>query len=147
MATFGHVCRHFCSNACVARPATSCRLQVKSLVHGGAAEKSCAVDIGHQIIAIGDRDVSSATLEEVAVMLRGPVGSEINLKFLETRQVKLNMERCVFMNDGTPSVGIKWKDGQIITNAVLHQCCPWESCKGADRISIVQAHPKWLSKA
>lgn len=45
-------------------------------------------------------------------MLRGPVGSEINLKFLETRQVKLNMERCVYMNDGTPSVGIKWKDGE-----------------------------------
>jgi hypothetical protein len=117
MVNFGHVCRHLCSNPCAARPAASSRLQVKSLVPGGAAEKSCAVDIGHQIIAIGDRDVSSATLEEVAVMLRGPVGSEINLKFLETREVKLNMERCVFMNDGTPSVGIKWKDGKINTDA------------------------------
>jgi len=44
-------------------------------------------------------------------MLRGAVGSEVSLKFLETRQVKLTMERCVFMNDGTPSVGICWKDG------------------------------------
>ena len=40
-------------------------MQVKSLVPGGAAEKACAVEIGHQIIAIGDTDVSSSTLEEV----------------------------------------------------------------------------------
>jgi len=49
--------------------------------------------------------------QQVAAMLRGAVGSEVSLKFLETRQVKLTMERCVFMNDGTPSVGIRWKDG------------------------------------
>jgi hypothetical protein len=47
----------------------------------------------------------------VAVMLRGDVGTEVDLKFLETRKVKLTMERCVFLNDGTPSVGIRWKDG------------------------------------
>ena len=98
---------------------TVARFQVKSLVPGGAAEKSCAVDVGHQIIAIGDTDVSSATLEEVSVMLRGPVGSDITLKFLETRQVKLNMERCVYMNDGTPSVGIKWKDGETLVPDLL----------------------------
>lgn len=98
------------------------RFQVKSLVPGGAAEKSCAVDVGHQIIAIGDKDVSSATLEEVSVMLRGPIGSDITLKFLETRQVKLNMERCVYMNDGTPSVGIKWKDGETLVPILL--CSP-----------------------
>jgi hypothetical protein len=44
-------------------------------------------------------------------MLRGDVGTEVALKFLETRKVKLTMERCVFLNDGTPSVGIRWKDG------------------------------------
>ena len=42
-------------------------VQVKSLVPGGAAEKSCAVEVGHQIIAIGDNDVSSSTLEEVSI--------------------------------------------------------------------------------
>jgi C-terminal processing protease CtpA/Prc len=40
-------------------------VQVKSLVHGGAAVKSCAVEEGYQIIAVGDKDVSSCTLEEV----------------------------------------------------------------------------------
>ena len=44
-------------------------------------------------------------------MLRGDVGTEVDLKYLETRKVKLTMERCVFLNDGTPSVGISWKDG------------------------------------
>ena len=42
-------------------------VQVTSLVPGGAAEKSCAVEVGHQIIAIGDNDVSSSTLEEVSI--------------------------------------------------------------------------------
>ncbi len=51
------------------------------------------------------------TAQQVAVMLRGDVGTEVALKFLETRKVKLTMERCVFLNDGTPSVGIRWKDG------------------------------------
>jgi hypothetical protein len=35
------------------------------VVPGGAAEQACAVEPGHQIIAIGDNDVSSSTLEEV----------------------------------------------------------------------------------
>jgi hypothetical protein len=54
-------------------------------------------------------------------MLRGPVGTEVHLKFLETRQVKLNMERCVFMNDGTPSVGIRWRNGlsEMIVEGML----------------------------
>ena len=47
-----------------------CARQVKSLVPGGAAEKACAVEIGHQIIAVGDTDVSSSTLEEVGAPLR-----------------------------------------------------------------------------
>lgn len=42
-----------------------CARKVKSLVPGGAAEQACAVEPGHQIIAIGDIDVSSSTLEEV----------------------------------------------------------------------------------
>ena len=100
---------------------SGCCLLVKSLVPGGAADKSCAVEVGHQIIAVGDRDVSSCNLEEVAGMLKGPVSTEVQLKFLETRRVKLTMERCVFMNDGTPSVGIRWKDGssELIVDGMM----------------------------
>ena len=40
------------------------------------------------------QDVTQCTLEEVAGLLRGPAGSKVELTFLETRAVKLEMERC-----------------------------------------------------
>mmetsp|Transcript_37959 Transcript_37959/g.77891 ORF Transcript_37959/g.77891 Transcript_37959/m.77891 type:complete len:964 (-) Transcript_37959:282-3173(-) len=112
-------------------------LVVKSLVAGGAAERSCAVEVGHQIIAVGDQDVTSATLEEVAGLLRGPANSTVQLRFLETRDVRLVVERTFTDKMGEATVGVKWKNtvGEFIVEGVLEEYSGFGgSPKGGDRL-------------
>jgi hypothetical protein len=59
---------------------------------------------------VSRQDVTQCTLEEVALLLRGPAGSIVELTFLETRTVKLEMERCVQPEGGGESTpGIRWR--------------------------------------
>ena len=41
------------------------------------------------------QDVSTSSLQEVETLLRGPKDSLVNVKFLEMREIRLTMERCV----------------------------------------------------
>eukprot|EP00960_Hanusia_phi_P038744 753572-Hanusia_phi.AAC.15 len=102
---------------------------ISRLTPGGPAEKSCAVEIGHRIVMINDKvqlklrhlgssslthdkDVSTSSLQEVEALLRGPKDSLVNLKFLELREIRLTMERCVKTESNGYSVGIMWKRGE-----------------------------------
>mmetsp|Transcript_49057 Transcript_49057/g.154028 ORF Transcript_49057/g.154028 Transcript_49057/m.154028 type:complete len:991 (-) Transcript_49057:73-3045(-) len=84
---------------------------VSRLTPGGPAEKSCAVEIGHRIVMINEKDVSTSSLQEVETFLRGPKDSLVNVKFLEMREIRLTMERCVKI-ENSYSVGIIWKRGE-----------------------------------